>query len=249
MKKIKKVIFWVVLICLLVQVPIMASAESSLTTVPNNVYTEITNEQSWFPQLVDSGEWVYSVELYAESDTECRHNLAENSLFYNFTQPGKYTLKYLLHYKKDAPTTYVGEYVSTTLHVVDTTAPTLALKGKNYKKKYEIGTELSIIGVDVTDNAKYIPTVTVSAYKEDKLISIKNDKLLLDELGSYKIVYKAVDESGNVSELVCEFNVVEKVGVTSVWLIVGVSLGAVAVIGVAVFFIIKHVKKKKGSKK
>lgn len=247
MKKINKIIFIVLLTCLLCQ-PI-AVAESTLPTVPNAVYTEITNDVSWFPQLVDSGEWVYTVELYAESDTEFKHNLATDSLMHDFLTTGKYTLRYLLQHKKEAPTTYVGEYVTTTLYVVDTTAPTIALKGKDYKKKYELGTELSVIGLDVLDNAKSLPNVTVCAYKDNKLLSIKDDKLTLSELGSYKIVYKAVDGSGNVAELVYEFSVIEKAGAVNIWLIIGLSLGGVVVLGVATFFIIKHVKKKKGSKK
>lgn len=247
MKKSAKILFLVVLACLLCQ-PI-AVAESTLPTAPDAVYTEITNDVSWFPQLVDSGEWIYTVELYAEGDTECEYNLADNALCHNFLQTGKYTLKYLLQYKKDAPTTYVGEYVSTTLYVVDTTAPTLTLKGKDYKKKYEIGTELSIIGVDVTDNAKYLPNVTIRVYKDDKLLSIQNDKILLDELGSYKIVYKATDASAQTAELVYEFNVVEANTGMSIWLIIGISVGGVLILGTGTFFIIKFVKKKKGSKK
>lgn len=247
MKKINKIIFIVLLTCLLCQ-PI-AVAESTLPTVPNAVYTEITNDVSWFPQLIDNGEWVYTVELYAEGDTECEYNLADNALCHNFLQTGKYTLKYLLQYKKDAPSTYVGEYVSTTLYVVDTTPPTLALKGKDYKKKYEIGTELSIIGVDVTDNAKYLPNVTIRVYKDDKLLSIQNDKILLDELGAYKIIYKATDSSAQTAELVYEFNVVEANMGMSIWLIIGLSVGGVLILGAGTFFIIKFVKKKKGSKK
>ncbi len=86
----------------------------------------------------------------------------------------------------------------------DEERPTLVLNG-SYAAQYKEGTVIQLLSAQAFDNDE--AQTTIAAYRDGEQLSVSGDSLKLTG-GAYKIVYVAVDNSGNRSEeIVFEFTV------------------------------------------
>ena len=187
--------------------PLIENISADEVTIPAELYTELSKGDSVLPQLVDSDVWIYKVELFNIADVDRKYNLTDDSLSFSFNQPGDYILRYKILYKVDNLAVPINIYKETILHVEDTIAPKIELKGVDYKQDYTVGEVLEILPVKVVDNSKSMINASVCVYLKEKMISLKNNRLHLKEKGNYRIVYEAVDESGNSGKLEYKFRV------------------------------------------
>ena len=133
-----------------------------------------------------------------ENGGEVIVNLLNNTV--NMAIPGEYKLQYET-IDQAGNKAYNDIFVT----VVDTTAPTITLKGET-NITVEAGSEYVDAGIEVTDNAEGKITESYKVfYSKDGADSTwtdaKNNEVNTKVVGSYNIWYEAKDESGNTSSI------------------------------------------------
>ena len=120
------------------------------------------------------------------------------------------------------------------ISLADKTPPRINyIKYYNLENKAEIGDEIDLSGITVTDNEDLAPVMTIEVTKEGNRIELTDDKkFTITEAGTYTVKLVATDATGNTQEVTLTFTAeAAQDGETSS----GCSgmLGGVAAVGIA----------------
>ena len=90
--------------------------------------------------------------------------------------------------------------------VIDDIKPEIIISGA-YATSYKKGLTITVLDSIVNDNSAENIQCKVDVYFGDDIVTISNGEFKLDKIGVYKIIYRAVDSTGNETEKVIEFTV------------------------------------------
>ena len=180
--------------------PIATAKADTEEYVADSYKIEISASVATLPVPNVPNGWAYAITL-KDGETVLGEKITE----YLFNKTGEYTLVYTLH-KNGSLTDILQE--TATLTVADMTKPTLSTDG--YDSEYYVGDTLTITTAQVYDNVDEDLTATVELFCGEKKLSIQNGKYAFATTGQYRLVYKAIDKSGNENSLVYQFTVLQR---------------------------------------
>ena len=208
---------------------------------------EIDSNGTVLPVPELDGNGYYEIAVFEKSDANFTNPLCENELVYSFKKTGEYVVRWTI-YQAGAISAPTVDYVEIT--IADTTAPQIELE-ENWRGTYKDVTELKVINASCTDNSGTVASFGVQVFRGKEQIEIK-DGFFAVSSGTYKVIYTASDNDGNIATLEYSFTVTSSdsgsnsgtsESGSNVGIIVAIIL-VIAVIAAAiiVFFVVKNKK-------
>lgn len=93
-------------------------------------------------------------------------------------------------------------------YLADTEKPEILLTG-SYDAYYPVGTQLTLLQPEITDNSGKVAGSSVSVLCGETPVEVSDGKITLAQTGAYKVIYTASDAKGNEERLEYRFDAYE----------------------------------------